>query len=108
MQSHWKIPEEERFKKLTVPKVFVRQRKECLERITSEEGALLRMNRSIQVEGSFGVLKEDRNFRRFLCRGKENVYAECVLLALSHNILKLHRKIQNDRTQKYLFPLKAS
>lgn len=106
--NNWKIPEEERFKKLTVPKVFVRQRKECLERITSEEGILLRMNRSIQVEGSFGVLKEDRNFRRFLCRGKENVYAECVLLALSHNILKLHRKIQNDRTQTHLFPLKAA
>ena len=106
--NNWKIPEEERFKKLTVPKVFVRQRKECLERITSEEGILLRMNRSIQVEGSFGILKEDRKFRRFLCRGKENVYAECVLLALSHNIEKLHRKIQNDRTGTHLFPLKAS
>lgn len=34
------------------------------ERITSEKGILLRINRSIQSEGAFGVLKEDRYFRR--------------------------------------------
>lgn len=106
--SNWKIPEEERFKRLSIPKKFMRQRKECIERITSEDGILLRVNRSIQVEGSFGILKEDRGFRRFLCRGKENVYAECILLALSHNIQKLHRKIQNDRTGTHLFQLKTA
>ena len=34
-------------------------RPKVLEALASEEGALLRMNRSIQVEGVFGVLKED-------------------------------------------------
>lgn len=58
--------------------VFNRLRKEHLERILSREGCELRMNRSIQAEGSFGELKEDMGFRRFLCKGKQNVLAESV------------------------------
>lgn len=64
------------------------------------------MNRSIQVEGSFGDIKQDMGFRRFLCRGTKNVKAECILLAAAHNIRKLHNKIQNGKTGSYLFPLK--
>ena len=52
------------------------------------------MNRSIQAEGSFAVVKEDMNFRRYLYRGKENVLAQSVLLAIAYNINKLHFKIQ--------------
>ncbi len=31
-------------------------------RITTEEGCLLRVNRSIQAEGSFAMTKEDMHF----------------------------------------------
>ena len=41
------------------------------ENIIIEKGILLRMNRSIQVKGAFGVLNEDYGFRRFIMRGKE-------------------------------------
>ncbi|MEE0514055.1 MAG: IS1182 family transposase [Emergencia sp.] len=100
--NHWKVPESERFKSLEVSRKFERQRAESLERITSEQGIVLRINRSIQSEGSFADLKWDRGFRRFLCRGSTNVYAECVLLAISHNIKKLHNKIQHGNTGVYL------
>jgi transposase len=100
--NHCKTPVEERNKRLEVARKFERQRAESLSRITSPTGVLLRINRSIQAEGSFADLKEDRHFRRFLCRGKENVYAECVLLAISHNIQKLHNKIQCDKTSTHL------
>jgi len=73
---------EERVKNLETSKVFNKLRKEDLERIVSQEGCELRMNRSIQVEGSFGVIKQDMEFRRFLCKGKQNVLAESVLLAM--------------------------
>lgn len=66
------------------------------------------MNRSIQVEGSFGELKQDMGFRRFLCRGKRNVEAESVLLAMAHNLNKLHNKIQSKRTGTHLFKLKKA
>lgn len=92
--NHFKTPVDERFKSLEVSRKFERQRAECLQRISSKQGILLRINRSIQAEGSFADLKWDRGFRRFLCRGNANVYAECVLLAISHNIEKLHNKIQ--------------
>ena len=55
------------------------------------------MNRSIQVEGAFGVLKEDYGFRRFLMRGKKNVETEFLLLSFGYNVNKLHHKIQKDR-----------
>ena len=58
---------------------------------------LLRVNRSIQAEGTFAYIKEDLDFRRFLLRGKEKVKAEWLLFSLALNILKLHHKIQNDR-----------
>jgi transposase len=66
------------------------------------------MNRSIQVEGAFGVLKQDYGFRRFLTRGKINVKTEILLLCIGYNINKLHSKIQNDRLQTYLYELKTA
>ena len=66
------------------------------------------MNRSIQVEGSFAQIKHDMDFRRFMCRGKNNVLAESTLLALANNINKLHNKIQANRTGKHLFELKQT
>ena len=39
--------------------------------ILSPEGIQLRTNRSIQVEGAFGVLKQDFQFRQLLHRGND-------------------------------------
>lgn len=44
---------EERNKRLNVSKVMKQKRQETLERITTEYGTQLRMNRIIQAEGSF-------------------------------------------------------
>ena len=63
---------------------------------------------SIQFEGSFGDLKEDTGFRRFRYRGKANVEAQSILLAIAHNVRKLHQKIQNGKTGTHLFALKKS
>ena len=103
-----KIPLEKRTKKFETSKKFNRQRKEDLERIITDEGILLRMNRSIQAEGSFAQVKHDMNFKRFMCRGQKNVLAESILLAIAHNVNKLHNKIQYNRTGKYLFELKEA
>jgi len=93
---------EERTKRLHVSKTFLRQRAEAQERITSEEGILLRMNRSIQVEGAFGVLKEDMGFRQFLLRGQGKVEIEFLLLCMAYNVNKLHNKIQSGRCGMHL------
>ena len=79
-----------------------------IERITSDYGTQLRMNRSIQAEGSFANVKEDMNFRRYLYRGKENVLAQSILLAIGYDINKLHHKIASERTGTHLFELKKA
>ena len=104
--NHCKTPMEERQKVLYVSKKMKEKRQETLERITSDYGKQLRMNRSIQVEGSFANIKEDMEFRRYLYRGKDKVTAQSIVLAIGYNIKKLHHKIQSERTGQHLFPLK--
>lgn len=106
--NNCKTPLEDRIKNLETSKLFNRQRKDSLERIVSKAGCELRMNRSIQAEGSFGELKQDMGFRRFLCKGKKNVMVESILLAMAHNLNKLHNKIQLERTGTHLFKPKES
>lgn len=82
---------------MQVSKTFVEKRNVSYQNIMSEAGILLRVNRSIQVEGAFGVLKNDYNFTRFLTREKGSVKTEFILLCFGYNINKLHSKIQSER-----------
>ena len=95
-------------KRLYFSKNFLRKRQESYENILSERGILYRINRSIQVEGAFGVLKNDYEFQRFLLRGKRKVKLEILLLCLGYNLNKLHGKIQNGRTGSHLFQVKSA
>ena len=106
--NNCKTPIEERNKVLSVATTFLKYREEDLERILSDEGILLRINRSIQAEGSFGELKQDMQFRRYLSRGTSNVLAESILLAMAKNVNKLHNKIQKGKMGRHLFPLKSA
>ena len=104
--KNWKKPLEERYKKLTVSRLFEELREEEYRRINSEEGKKLRMNRSIQAEGGFADIKGDSGFTRFLCKGNENVFAEYILYAMAHNLGWLHSRIQNDKLDLHLYELK--
>lgn len=84
-------------KRIEISRNFINLRAESAANIATAQGILLRINRSIQVEGVFGAIKEDHGFRRFLLRGKKNVYCEFILMSLGHNINKLHNKIQSGR-----------
>jgi transposase len=95
-------------KHIEVSKEFVRYRSESQANITSDLGIVLRINRSIQVEGAFGMIKEDCNFRRFLTRGSENVFIECMLMCFSYNINKLHNKQQGRGNKEILYQPKAA
>lgn len=106
--NNCKTPMEERNKVLSVARTFLKYRQEDLERILTDEGILLRINRSIQAEGSFGDLKHNMRFRRYLSRGNVNVLSESVLLAMAKNLNKLHQKIQKGKTGTHLFALKSA
>lgn len=58
------------------------------------QGALLRMNRSIQSEGTFGVMKNDRWYKRIVRKSIEQVRLEIFLVSISHNLYKYYNKKQ--------------
>lgn len=95
-------------KKLHVSKNFIKYREKSLNNITTPEGKLLRMNRSIQVEGAFGVLKQDYGFRKFLLRGKKNIKVEFLLLCFGYNIKKLFNKTLKNRNGILLHEMKIA
>lgn len=95
-------------KRLQVSKKYIEKRQISFKNISSEKGILLRINRSIQVEGAFGVLKSDYGFNRFLTRGKQNVKTEFLLLCFGFNVNKLHNKIQNERIGQDLHIIKTA
>ena len=90
-------------RRIEVSHEFAKHRKESYDNITSAEGILLRMNRSIQVEGAFGVLKQDYGFRRFLTRGKLKSETQFFLLAMAFNIQKLCNRLADKRFGVSLF-----
>src|SRR5690606_40381406 len=78
--------------------------------LTSEHGIRFRMNRSIQTEGFFGIMKEDYHFRRFLLRGTEKVRVEVLSLAFAFNFRRLYNKQRaglNGRSEEHTSELQS-
>lgn len=65
---------------------------EVITNLESIHGALLRMNRSIQAEGTFGIIKWDKSYKRLFRRGKESVNLELTLISCGYNLYKYHNK----------------
>ncbi len=63
-------------------------RKKARENLLSEEGIRHRKNRPADVEATFGIIKQNKGFRRFMLRGLEKVEIEAGLLAIAHNLAK--------------------
>jgi transposase len=58
-------------------------------KLATDEGRAVYSRRKVIVEPVFGQMK-NRGFRQFLLRGLAKVRGEYSLIALSHNLLKLH------------------
>ena len=89
----------DRPKELVLKKTFWEKREQAARNILTERGLHLRLCRSIQVEGAFGLLKNDFGFRRFLTWGKANIRTELFLLALAFDLKKLWMKREQGRLQ---------
>lgn len=89
-------------KELKLRKTFWERRETSQKNIETDRGIYLRLCRSIQVEGAFGLLKNDFGFRRFLTRGKKNVRTELFFLALAFDLKKLYMKREKGRLQTHL------
>ena len=74
--------------------------------IEAEIGKQLIMNRTIQVEGVFSVLKEDMKFCKLKVRGKESAKREIGLFCIAYNFNRYLAKLV--RKSKELHPLKIA
>ena len=95
-------------RRVSISQTMRRLKQKAIERINTERGIILRQNRSIQVEGAFGVLKEDFGFRRFLTRGKVKTETQFFILAIAFNVQKLWNREKFKRFNMFLFNEKAS
>ena len=56
----------------------------------SEKGLELRRRRGHEIESCFGDLKHNMGFRRFHLRGLKKVKTEVTVVAMAHNLRKIH------------------
>lgn len=66
--------------------------KEVIENLKSELGIRLRINRSIQAEGTFGSIKWNRSYKRTRRRGLDTIILEFTLVSVGFNLYKYHNK----------------
>ena len=79
----------------------LRSKEEARANLLSVKGIELRINRSIQVEGSFGIMKQDKGYSRFRRRGLSRTEAEMVLNCLGLNIAKYLRFLRSGTKPAY-------
>jgi hypothetical protein len=79
-------------RKITFIDGYKEMRDEVIKNLDSELGIKLRTQRSIQVEGAFGVIKEDMRFRRFTRTTFKGIRLELKLIAIGYNLKKYHNK----------------
>lgn len=63
-------------------------KQKATERLTSEKGLAYRKRRAVDVEPTFAAIKHNRNFKRFMTKGLQNVELEMGLIAMAHNLAK--------------------
>ena len=64
-------------------------KEEARANLISRKGIEIRVNRSIQVEGSFGQIKQNMGFIRLRRRGMNKVSCEVMMMCLGRNIRKI-------------------
>ena len=71
-------------------------KEQARENLLSSKGIEIRINRSIQVEGTFGQLKQNMQYVRIRRRGMEKVSCEIMLMCLGRNIRKFFTLLDSD------------
>ncbi len=81
-------------------------KEEARKNLKNPKGIEIRINRSIQVEGTFGQIKQNMQYTRIRRRGLEKVSCEIMLMCLGANIRKYFsiidgKKLKNNYWNSY-------
>ena len=66
------------------------------------------MNRSIQIEGAFAVIKEDMKLCKLKVKGKNSVKREIALFCIAYNFNRYLAKLARKKQGVILHPLKIA
>ena len=72
-------------------------KEEARKNLQSPRGIEIRINRSIQVEGAFGQIKNNMNYDRIRRRGLNKVSCEIMLMCLGANIRKYFSTLDGNK-----------
>ena len=72
-------------------------KEEARKNLQSPKGIEIRINRSIQVEGTFGQIKQNMQYTRIRRRGLEKVSCEIMLMCLGANIRKYFSSLDGKK-----------
>ena len=70
---------------------------EAMNNLLSPKGIEIRINRSIQVEGTFGQIKQNMNYERIRRRGITKVSCEIMLMCLGVNIRRYFNSLGSNK-----------
>ena len=80
---------------------YLSEKEEAYRNLLSAKGVERRVNRSIQVEGTFGILKQDRRYDRFRRRGLLKASMEIMLTLLGRNVRKYLRFVVTGKNPAF-------
>ena len=80
---------------------YQRQKQQARDQLLSVKGIEMRVNRSCQVEGVYGITKYDMAYNRIRRVGMKRVTAEFMLTALGLNTRKIFRFLEGKKPFTY-------
>lgn len=84
-----------------VDKSLIKYKQEAEKNLLSVKGIEMRVNRSCQVEGAYGVIKEDMEYTRLKRTTMDKVRTEIMLIVLGYNLRKLFRHFEGKAKFNY-------
>lgn len=99
--KRWQKRKSENFKVFEVDTKLRRYIQQAEENLLSVKGIEIRVNRSCQNEGSYGVLKQDMHYIRFRRTSLPKVTVEYMLTFMGYNIRKLFRHFGGNLKMSY-------
>jgi len=89
-------------REIEVNKQLIEYKRQSRENLLSEKGRELRGRRCTEVEQTFGQIKWNKKFNRFLLRGLPKVSIEIGIIAIAHNLQKLTKLLTSNETRGLL------
>ena len=94
--KRWQNNKDEDFKIFEVDILGSKLKQISEENLLSPKGIEMRINRSIQVEGVYGIIKYDMDYNRFRRTGIDRADLEFTLTLLGYNLRKLFKHFKGE------------